>query len=152
MLAELEDPQIASALTCVLRAVRRERNLSARAVADRMGMKLRTYQYYEAGKGRFSFKSLKDFAAATDSDFNGLVAAVLTTDPSLAAHSGDNKLASITLASLKAFSLSLGEKLTMVEPRLLIGLLEQAFSQAEAEVRGRSAGAPTKAPGEPDET
>lgn len=135
MAGEREDPEISRALTAVLRAVRKRRGLTSKQVAARMNMKLRTYQHFEAGCGRFSFPKLRRFAQASGSDFNGLVCAILVGDTNLAAHGGDNRLVSIALFSVKALSARLGERLAIVEPRDLISGLDQAFSRIEGQIR-----------------
>ncbi|MDP1598833.1 helix-turn-helix transcriptional regulator [Phenylobacterium sp.] len=137
MASEIEDPAISHALTAVLRAVRKHRGLTSKQVAERMTMKLRTYQHFEAGGGRFSFPKLRLFAEATGSDFNGLTCAILVGDTNLATCGADNRLVTITLFSLKALSGKLGRNLSSIEPRVAIGALDQAFGQMENQMRGR---------------
>ena len=137
MASEIEDPAISHALTAVLRAVRKHRGLTSKQVAARMNMKLRTYQHFEAGGGRFSFPKLRLFAEASGSDFNGLTCAILVGDTNLATCGGDNRLVSIALFSLKALSGKLGRNLSSIEPRDAIGALDQAFGQMENQMRGR---------------
>ena len=139
MASEIEDPAISSALTAVLRAVRRHRGLTSRQVAARMNMKLRTYQHFEAGGGRFSFPNLRLFAQASGSDFNGLTCAILVGDTNLATRGADNRLVTIALFSLKALSTRLGDDLSAVEPRDLIAVLDQASGEVENRLRERSA-------------
>jgi transcriptional regulator with XRE-family HTH domain len=137
MARELEDPEVSRALTAVVRAVRVHRGLTSKQVAARMDMKLRTYQHFEAGGGRFSFPKLRRFAQASGSDFNGLVVAILVRDTNLATCGGDNRLVSVTLFSLKALSVRLGESLSVIEPRHAISVLDQAFGRMEDQMRGR---------------
>ena len=137
MASETEDPAISRALTEVLRAVRKHRGLTSKQVAARMKMNLRTYQHFEAGGGRFSFPKLKLFAEASGSDFNGLTCAILVGDTNLATCGADNRLVSIALFSLKALSARLGDDLASIEPRDVIGALEQAFGQVESQMYDR---------------
>nr|WP_272886872.1 helix-turn-helix transcriptional regulator [Phenylobacterium aquaticum] len=52
----------------VLRAIRNVRRLRVVDVAEAMGMAPRSYEHFEAGRGRLDFLRLERFAEATGSD------------------------------------------------------------------------------------
>lgn len=108
-------------LSKAMRDIRRERGLRTSEVASRMGMALRSYEHFEAGKGRVSYDRLVRFAEATDSDPFALVAVASLGSPDFARRCADNKLMQVAMLTLKELNDELGDDLAYLDTRTLIG-------------------------------
>jgi transcriptional regulator with XRE-family HTH domain len=71
-------------LSVTLKEIKKERRLSSIEIAMGMGIALRTYQDFEAGKGDFDLWKIRRFAKATRSDAIGIVLAVMYGNPKIA--------------------------------------------------------------------
>lgn len=126
-----------------MRAIRKERGLRTSEVAAKMGMPLRSYEHFEAGKGRVSYERLLAFAEATDSDPFALMATLAFGSSDFALHCADNKLMLIMMLSLKEFNEELGEDISYLEPRTLIGAFDRLTKDLVDHVRKRDTFAET---------
>ncbi len=124
-------------LSAAMKAVRRKKRLRSADVAMRMDIPLRTYEHVEAGKGGLTFERLISFGKATDSDPYGLLAALATATPPLAAWVSDNKLAFIFVSILREFAETLGEQMAEVDAMTAVTILSQATTELADKVRGR---------------
>ncbi|WP_158918685.1 XRE family transcriptional regulator [Caulobacter sp. S45] len=127
-------------LALALRAVRRYRQQNAKTVASAMGMPLRSYQHFEAGRGRLNIDSIFRFAEATDSDPLALLAAAIIGAPQFAVHCADNKLATILRFALEDFEARAGSTISALKAVDLFNtfgvLFDDLATQAERESRG----------------
>jgi transcriptional regulator with XRE-family HTH domain len=124
-------------LSTALRAIRRERRLRTSEVARAMGMPLRSYEHFEAGRGRLDLARLERFADATDSDPYAIVAAIILKRPGLALRASDNKLMVVMMLALDDFDDDLGEDIRLLEPRVLVGAFRRVFQDLAEHVRKR---------------
>lgn len=122
-----------------LRAIRRRRGMSAREVAAAMGLALRTYQHFEAGRGQLNFERIKAFALATDSDPHAILTAVMIGTPAFALRCIDNKLASVLLVAVKRFDGRMGDAVSHFEVGRLISAFRKLFDDLEADLAVRDA-------------
>jgi len=127
----------AERLSQVLRAIREARRLRVVDVAEAMGMAPRSYEHFEAGRGRLDFVRLERFAEATESDPWAIVLEVMLKRPGLALAAMDNKLAVIGLLALDDFHEDLGEDIALIEPRVLVSGFRQLFQGFADHVRKR---------------
>lgn len=118
-------------LSTTLKLIRGVRRLSAREVADAMGMKLRTYYSFEAGQGPLDIAKIYRFALATDSDPAGIMDTLQLGDPAYALRCMDNKAASIQLASFRRFNDRVGDRMTHIGPSIWIEAFKRPFDSAE---------------------
>jgi transcriptional regulator with XRE-family HTH domain len=79
-------------LSRILKLVRKERRMTGQEVADGMGIALRTYQDFEAGRGELDLRKLRLFARATRSDPVSLQLALFFKQPEVALFTLDSKL------------------------------------------------------------
>lgn len=128
-------------LSRALRAIRRQRGLSAAQVAQSMNLPRRSYEYFEAGGGRLNFARVIDFAEATHSDAYAILAAVFLGTPDFARRCADNKLATILLLALQDFHELARDDLTRLSPQALISTFEAMFSRLAADAHGDKADA-----------
>jgi transcriptional regulator with XRE-family HTH domain len=114
-------------LSAALKAIRRRRGMSPTQVADAMGLPLRTYQYFEAGRGGLRLELIRAFAAATRGDPWAIVLAVAMRNPAFAARAVDYKIASLILILLKTLDAGLGDLLGLLDVATLQHRLRPAF-------------------------
>lgn len=107
-------------LSQALKMVRRLRGMTATAVARQMQMPLRTYERFEAGGDRLNLNYIRRFAAATNSDANAIVMAVLVGSPALARRSADNKLVTTVTIGGGRFNALLGDDIARLDARAII--------------------------------
>lgn len=124
-------------LSAAMKAVRRKKGLRSADVAMRMDIPQRTYEYIEAGKGGLTYDRLISFGKATDSDPYGLLAALATSIPELAAWVADNKLALVITSVLREFAETLGEQVAQVDAMTAVAILSRAATELANEVQGR---------------
>lgn len=135
------DPPPNLALSQALRAIRRQRGLSAGEVAEAMKLPRRSYEYFEAGGGRMNVARVMAFADATQCDAYAILTAVFLGTPDFARRSADNKLATILLMALQDFHAAVGEDLTRLSPQALISAFETMFAKLAMEAQGGNADA-----------
>lgn len=101
-------------LSRVIKLVRAERRLSPREVAVAMGVSLRTYQDFEAGRREFDFSKVRKFARATRVDPFGLLMAIYLRDPSLALLVMDNKMPMAFYVAMRRLRSAVGDEFTSI--------------------------------------
>ena len=124
-------------LSKAMRDIRKKRGLKTSEVASSMGMALRSYEHFEAGRGRISYERLLAFAKATDSDPYALLAVVAFDSPEFALRVADNKLMQVMMLTLKEFNEELGEDIGDLETRTLIAAFTRIFKELIDNVRKR---------------
>lgn len=135
------DPSPNLVLSQALRAIRRQRGLSALEVAQAMNLPRRSYEHFEAGGGRINVARVMAFADATQSDAYAILTAVFLGAPDFARRSADNKLAMILLMALQDFHAAIGEDLTRLSPQALISAFETMFARLTLDTQGGNADA-----------
>jgi transcriptional regulator with XRE-family HTH domain len=126
-------------LSRALKAVRRERGLRPAEAARAMGLPLRTYEHFEAGKGRFNVERVHQFAQALDVDPYAILAAVDIGSPAFAARCIDNKLMTVFLMALQEFDAKGQDDLNRVDARSLITGFTRLFDSLLARARDEEA-------------
>lgn len=127
----------AERLSQILRSIRAARRLRASDVAKAMGMALRSYEHFEAGRGRLDFLRLERFAEATDSDPYAIVIELMLKRPGFALEAMENKLAVVNLFALDDFHAAMGEDVRLIEPQVLVGGFQRLFQDFADYVRKR---------------
>ncbi len=125
-------------LSQILKALRKERRMTAAEVAAGMGIAVRTYQDFEAGKGDLDLNKILLFATATATDAVSIVLALLFRDPDLARQSMDNKLPTTFWISFKEFRDDVGEQLNVVPPALLLEGFRRVYEEIKLYLRKRA--------------
>jgi transcriptional regulator with XRE-family HTH domain len=124
-------------LTDSLRAIRKRRDKSAQEVADAMGMPLRTYQQFEAGRGPLTHERIFGFADATDCDPFALLLGAILQRPELALDCADTKFCLIMMMSLDNFLEDRGSDLLYLDPPNAAGGFERLFKELGAKLDER---------------
>lgn len=113
-------------LARALRLVRQHRHMSAKSVAEKIGVPLSSYERWENGKSRLSYDRIVRFATATDSDPVALVTCVMLSDPVFAVRCADNKLMITVAIALRELNDALGDDLDQLGPALPLAAFRQA--------------------------
>lgn len=121
-------------LSGVLKAVRHHRHLTVQQVADRMGMKKRSYERFEAGEGLLKVERIFGFATATDSDPYAIQASVKLGTPEFAIACIDNKLVMLFVAHVRKLLQAQGGDLKGLQAQVVVEALTVAFSMMSAEL------------------
>ena len=133
----LNPPSDAQAAGAFARTVRRFRGLTAQQVADGIGIPLRTYEYFESGKGRVNLDYIRRFAAFTNSDPFALLVGLGMSRPDLVRRCSDNKLMLVFMITLGEFDLIMGDRIHTLDSATLIEAFTETFRKLEAESRER---------------
>lgn len=130
-----EDGPLRSA---VLKAVRKVRALSTTEVATGMRIAHRTYEHFEAGKGRLNLDYLYRFSEVTQSDFYGLMHAIAIGSPEFAVRTADNKFMTSFTVLLQAYDRRMGDRIRDLDARALIAAFGEMFDNLAAESEQRA--------------
>lgn len=125
-------------LSQAMRAIRRKRGLRAIDVARQMAMPLRSYEHFEAGRGRVSFERIEAFAAATDSDPIALLFSMMFRSAEFAVNCMDSKLALVGVLALERFNHDLESDLTLLSPSNIVGAYERLFKDLDGQLKERN--------------
>lgn len=118
-------------LSKILKLVRKERHMTAAEVAAGMGVCLRTYQDFEAGRREYDFDKVRLFAKATRCDASSIHLGVQYNWPELPILMIDNKMATAFFILTRDLHAEVGPRLSRVPP----GLLVTGFQQIGGEIR-----------------
>lgn len=118
-------------LSKILKLVRKERHMTAAQVAAGMGVCLRTYQDFEAGRREYDFDKVRLFAKATRCDATSIHLGVQYGWPELAVLTMDNKMSAAFFILMRDLHTEFGPRLSRVPP----GLLVTGFQQIGGEIR-----------------
>lgn len=118
-------------LSKILKLVRKERHMISAEVAEGMGVSLRTYQDFEAGRRAYDFDKVRRFAKATRSDATSIHLGVQYNWPELPVLMMDNKMATAFFILTRDLHSEIGPRLSRVPP----GLLVSGYRQIGEEIR-----------------
>lgn len=113
------------------------RRLRASDVAAAIGMPARSYEHLEAGSGRLTYERILAFAEATDSDPIAIQASTSFGGPEFAVRCMDNKLMSIMMIAMIELDEDLGDDITYLDARTLVGAFTRLARELAAHVRKR---------------
>lgn len=133
-----DDAARGASLSKALKAIRRRRGLRAADAAEALDMPLRSYEHFEAGRGRLNLERVHLAADAIDADPYAILAALEIGSPEFAARCADNKLMTILMMALQDFDETAGDDIAQLDPRTLIGAFTRLFDQLAQEARARA--------------
>lgn len=126
-----------------MKAIRKTRRLRTSEVARALGMPLRSYEHFEAGRGKITYDRIAKFAEATNSDPLAIIAAVPLQSAEFAINCADNKLMTILMIAMCELHEELGEDIVYLEPRTIIGAFTRVTNELVEHVRKRDVFAET---------
>lgn len=116
-------------LSASLRLIRMHRRMRTVDVAEAMGMRPRTYELFEAGKGKVHHERIHRFARVTDSDPYAIFTAMALGSPEFALRAADNKLVEILVVALHALDEDMGDGIAELDGRTIINTVTRAFKE-----------------------
>ncbi|MFN7106858.1 MAG: helix-turn-helix domain-containing protein [Brevundimonas sp.] len=126
-------------LSQAIKAIRRLKRLSAREVAGRMNMSVRTYQHFEAGRNKPNLEYIHRFCEVTQSDPFALLGALMIGSPHFARRTAENKLMTILMIGLQDYDQAMGDRILDQDPRTLILAVEAMFERLIQDADARDA-------------
>lgn len=118
-------------LSRALRGLRLQRGLHLEDIAPLLGIDRRSYQNFEAGRGKLNVARVLAFSKATDTDPYAILLGTLLNAPDFAIQASGNKFMVQYAAQLKSFQLEVGDDLGLLDA----ASLEEAFSRMFAGLR-----------------
>ncbi len=107
-------------LSQVVKMIRKERHMTGAEIASAMGVSLRTFQDFEAGRREFDFNKVRLFAKATRSDAVAILLAIHFSWPELAVLLMANKMATAFFIVMRDLYTEVGPRLSRVPAGLLV--------------------------------
>ena len=96
-------------------------------VAAGMGIGLRTYEEFEAGRGRLDLEKVRLFGLATDSDAVAITLGLLFGSRDGAMRALENKASTILWIALQEFEEDVGDQMAVIPGSFVLESLRQAF-------------------------
>lgn len=124
-------------LAAAMKAIRKDRRMRPAEVARAIGMPLRSYEHLEGGRGKITYERIVRFAEATNSDPVAILATIPLQSPAFAVNCADNKLMTILMIAICELHDELGEDITYLEPRTIIGAFTRITKELVEHVRKR---------------
>lgn len=116
--SELESDSMV--LSAAIRGIRRLRGFSASETATGMNLALRTYQDFEAGRGRLNVDYIHRFCRFVDADPDAIIASLAIGSPDFAIRCSSNKLMRIVMIGVQQLNQQLGDKVATLEARTIV--------------------------------
>lgn len=121
-------------LSRALKSLRLQRGLHLEEIAPLLGIDRRSYQNFEAGKGKLNVARVLAFGKATDTDPYAILLGTLLNAPDFAIQASGNKFMVQYAAQLKSFQLEVGDDLGLLDTASLEQAFRQMFAGLRAEV------------------
>jgi transcriptional regulator with XRE-family HTH domain len=132
-----EEGQDALILSQAMRAIRKARRLRSSEMARLLEMPVRSYEHFEAGRGKISWDRIVRFADATDSDPIALMAVLALGKPEFAMHCADNKLMTILMLAMGELEEELGPDISLLSSANMVGAFTRIVKELVESVRKR---------------
>lgn len=132
-----EEGEDAQLLSAAMRAIRKERRLRTSEMARLLDMPIRSYEHFEAGRGKISFDRIERFAEATNSDPIALLAVLPLGKPEFALHCADNKLMTILMFAMRELEEELGPDIAYLSSATMVGAFTRVVKELVESVRKR---------------
>jgi transcriptional regulator with XRE-family HTH domain len=132
-----EEGEDARTLSQAMRAIRKERRLRTSEIARLLDMPVRSYEHFEAGRGKISFDRIMRFAKVTDSDPIALLAALALGKPEFALYCADNKFMTIMMYAMRELEEELGPDIAYISSGTAVGAFMRVVKELIESVRKR---------------
>jgi transcriptional regulator with XRE-family HTH domain len=128
-------------LSLIVKSIRLERRMKVAEVAQAMGIGLRTYEDFEAGRGRLDLEKVRLFGRATDTDAVAITLGLLLGSRETAMRAVDNKASTILWIALQEFEKDVGDQLSLIPGSYFLESLRQGFDRLREYLQRRDASA-----------
>ena len=126
-------------LSQALKGLRRRRKFLQPEVAGRMGLRPRTYEHFEAGKGPLYIDRIHAFARAISVDPHAILMALEIGSPEFAVRCAENKLVTIIVMALQDFDEANGDAIAQLDAQTLRSSFERLFKDLGELAQARAA-------------
>jgi len=130
-------PDDGELLSRIIRGLRNRRGLTVAEVAARMGMRPRTYQFFEAGDGNLNLTRIQVFSEAVDVDPWAILASLAFGSPDFAFACAENKTMTAAVLAARDFHRDHGDDVARLDPRVVMHEIDAAWDRLGEIVRGR---------------
>lgn len=120
-------PSRKEALSQALRGLRRLRRRGPGEIADAMGLERRTYENFEAGKGKIHVDRIHEFAKILDVDPFAILAAVEIRSPDFAVACAEHKLMMHFMMNLQEFDANARGNVTRLNAATIVSAFTLIF-------------------------
>ncbi|WP_372785984.1 helix-turn-helix domain-containing protein [Phenylobacterium sp.] len=128
-------PTRRASLSQALRALRRLRGLGPGEVADAMGMARRSFEYFEAGRGKLNVDRVHQVAQILDVDPFAILAAVEIRSPQFAVRCAEHKLMTVFMIALQEFDASALDDIARLNASTIISGFTRIFDALAKEAK-----------------
>lgn len=116
-------------LSAAIRGIRRLRGFSSSETAAGMNLALRTYQDFEAGRGRLNIDYIHRFCRFVDADPDAIIASLAIGSPDFAIRCTSNKLMRIVMIGVQQLNQQLGDKVASLEARTIVAAVNASVRE-----------------------
>lgn len=109
--------------------------------ARAMGISLRTYEDFEAGRGRLDLEKVRLFGLATDTDAVAITLGLLFGSRETALRALDNKAPTILWIAMQEFEADVGDQMALIPGSYFLESLRQAFGRLRDYLQKRDSSA-----------
>jgi transcriptional regulator with XRE-family HTH domain len=124
-------------VSTILKTIRLERRMRPAEVAQAMGMAQRTYENFEAGRGRLDLEKIRRFAQATRSDPVAILLGVMFGSVDTALRAMENKAAMIQWIAFDEFQAREGDLVATLPAGVMLQALRHACEEMSEHLRRR---------------
>jgi len=114
-------------LPLILKAIRRRRGMGVAEVARAMGIGLRTYADFEAGRSHHNIARIHHFARVVGADPYAILVAIEIKSPTFALRCIDNQLMTIIILAIQEFDGRAKDNVALLDPRTLMAACRKFF-------------------------
>ena len=119
-------------LSLILRGLRQFRRKRSAVIAIGMNMPPRSYEHFEAGKGRLNVERVHLFAKVLGVDPYGIFAALEIGSPAFAARTADNNFMTIFYIALQGFDATTQDAIANLDAYDLMDAFNEMFDKLSA--------------------
>jgi transcriptional regulator with XRE-family HTH domain len=128
-------PTRGESLSRALKTLRRRRGMRPLQVAAAIGIALRTYQYFEAGRGTLDIDRIHRVARVLGADPWALLVAVEIGSPDFAVRCAENRLMTLLIKALKRFDEQVRDGIARLDVRTLSTTFARTFEDLGRDAR-----------------
>lgn len=128
-------------LASIIKSIRLERRMKTAEVAAAMGVSLRTYEDFEAGRGRLDLEKVRLFGKATESDAVAITLGLLFGSRDIAMRAMGNKASTILWIALREFEDDVGDQMATIPGAFFLEALRHGFNRLREYLQKRETGA-----------
>jgi hypothetical protein len=105
-------------------------------MADAMGMQRRTYEYFEAGRGKINVDRIHQFAKVLDVDPYAILAAVEIRAPGFAVACAEHKMMTVFMVGLQEFDANANAAVAKLNTATIVTGFTHVFEALAREATG----------------